>query len=54
MYKMLQYSGREIKEISFDSNTEHLKQDYLDIFEDIKSDAIYTTQYHKKTDIGTT
>ena len=35
MYKMFQDSEREINEISFDSNIESLKQDYLDIFEGI-------------------
>ena len=37
MYKMLQDSEREIKEIGFDSNDESLKQEYPDIFEGVKS-----------------
>ena len=43
MYKTLQDREREIKEISFDSNTENLKQDYLVIFKVGKSDVMYTT-----------
>ena len=40
-YKKLQDSEREIKEISFDSSIESLKQDYPDILEGIKSDVMY-------------
>ena len=36
---------KEIKEISFDSNTESLKEDYLDIIEGVKADVMYTVQY---------
>ena len=32
MCKTLQDSEREVKEISFNPNSEKLKQDYLDIF----------------------
>ena len=39
MYKKLQDSEREIKEICVDSNTESLTQDYLDIFEGVKSNV---------------
>ena len=47
-------SEKEIKEISFDSRTENLKQDYLDIFEGIKSDVMHTVQYDENSNIGTT
>ena len=52
--KKLQDSEREIKEISFDSNTESLKQDYLDMFECIKSDVMYTAQCDENSDLGAT
>ena len=39
--------------MSLDSNAESLKQDYLDIFEDIKSYIMYTAQYDETSDIGT-
>ena len=52
MYKRLQGSAREIKEISF--GTESLKQDYLDILEEVKSDAMYTAKYDENSDTGTT
>ena len=42
MSTKLQNGEREIKEISFDSNTKCLEQDYLDIFEGIISDVINT------------
>ena len=54
MYNKLQDSEREIKEISFDIHTESLKQDYLDMFEGVKSDVIYTAQYAENSNIGTT
>ena len=54
MYKRLQNGEREIKEISFDSNTESLKQDYLNIFGGITSDVMYTAQYDESSDAGTT
>ena len=54
MYERLQDSEREIKELSFDSNTQSLKQDYLDTFEGLKSDIIYTAQYDENSDTGTT
>ena len=43
-----------IKEISFDSNTVSLKQDYLDIFEHIKSDVMNSAQYDENSDIRMT
>ena len=54
MYKKLMDSERELKEIWFDSNTGSLKQGYLDIFEGIESDVMYTAQCDKNCDIGTT
>ena len=50
-------SYRMVKERSkkcYDSKTKSLKQDYLDIFEGVKSDIMCTTQYDKNSDIGTT
>ena len=44
MYKKLQDGVREVKQISFDPNSERLKQDYLDVFAGVKSDIIYTAQ----------
>ena len=43
MYRKLHDSKREIKEISFNSNTKSLKQDYLDIFEGLTSNIMYIT-----------
>ena len=40
-------------EISFNSNTESLKQEYLDIFGGVKSDVIYTAQFDENNDIET-
>ena len=54
MYKKLQGSEREIKEISFDSSTESLKQDYLYIFEGVKSNVMYTAQHDENSNAGTT
>ena len=54
MYTMLQDGQREIKETTFESNTESLKQNYLDILEGLKSNIMYTAQYHENSDIGTT
>ena len=54
MYKKLQNDERVIKEISFDSNTESLKQHCLDIFEGVKPDVMYTTQYDENSNIGKT
>ena len=54
MYKSLQEGEREIKEISFDSNTESLKQGYLDIFEGVISDVMHTAQYDENINTGTT
>ena len=45
MYKKLQDGEREIKEISFDPNSEGLKQDTLAAFEGVKSDVMYTAKY---------
>ena len=50
MHKKLQDNKRETKEISFYSNSEHLKQDYLDMFEGFKSDVMYTVQYDENID----
>ena len=50
--KKLQDSEREIKEISFDSNTESLKDNYLDIFEGVKWDVMYTAQYDENNNMG--
>ena len=52
--KSYKIGERAIKDTSFDSNTESLQQDYLDIFEGAKSDVMYTAQYHENSDIGTT
>ena len=54
LFKTLQDVERQIKKISFDLNTESLKQDYLDTFEGIKSDVMYTTQYEENSEIGKT
>ena len=54
MYEKLQDSKRKIKEISFDSNTESLKQDFVDIFEGIESDVMHAAQYDEHSGIGTT
>ena len=53
MNKKLRDNASEIKEISFDSNIENLKLDYLDIFKGIKSEVIYTVQYDRNSDIET-
>ena len=52
--KKLQDGEREINEVGFDSNIEIVKQDYLNIFEAVKSDVMYTTQYDENSDVGTT
>ena len=44
---------KESKEISFNSDAESVKLDYLDIFEGVKPDVMYTAQYHENSDIGT-
>ena len=49
-YRIVEERSRK----SFDSNTESLKQDYLDIFEGVKSDVIYSVQYDESSDLGTT
>ena len=54
MYKKLQNGERQVKEISLDPNSLRLKQDYLDIFEGVRSDVIYTAKYAENRDIGTT
>ena len=45
MYKKLEDGETEVKEIIVDQNSERLKQDYLYIFEGVKSDVIYTAKY---------
>ena len=52
MYKRLQDGEREVKEISSDSNVK-IKMDYLDIFEGVISDIMYTAQYDENIDIVT-
>ena len=54
MYYKLQDSEGDVKKISFGSNSERLKQDYIDIFEGVKSDVMYTAKYDKNSDTGTT
>ena len=49
MYKKLQDSKREIKDICFDSKAE---TGVLDIFEGVKSDVMYIAQYDENSDIG--
>ena len=41
MYEKLHIGEREIMEINFDSNTDSLKQNDLDIFEGVKSHVMY-------------
>ena len=38
--------------MSYDLNIKSLKQEYLDIFEGVKSDIMYTAQYDNNRDIG--
>ena len=45
MYEKLQEGEREVKEMSFSSKVESLKWEYLDIFEEVKSDVTFTVQY---------
>ena len=40
--------------MSYNSKIESLKQEYFDIFEDVNSDIMYTTQYDKNSDTDTT
>ena len=54
MYKRLQDSERDVKEVSYNSNSESLKQEYLHIFEGVNSGIVYTTQYDDNNNIGTT
>ena len=50
----MEWCEREVKQISFDLNSERLKQDYLDVFEGVMSDVICTAKYDENSDIGTT
>ena len=43
-----------VQEVGFDSNSERLKWDYLDVFEGDKPNVIYTAKYDENCDIGTT
>ena len=43
---------KEIKELSFDVNSERLKQDSLDTLEEFKSDVMCTTKYDENSDTG--
>ena len=54
MYRRLQIGERKRKEVSFDPNSERMKQHYLDLFEGVKLDVIYTAEYDENSDIGTT
>ena len=54
MYKRLKDGEREVKEISFHPNSERLKQDCMDVFEEAKSDVMYTARHDENSDIGTT
>ena len=45
MYKKLWNGERNLKEISYDSNSEKLKQNYQVIFERVKSDAVSVAKY---------
>ena len=38
----------------YNSNIEGLKQEYLEIFEGVKSNIMHGTQYDENSDIGTT
>ena len=54
MYEKLWDGEREVKEISFDPNSERLKHEFPDIFEGVKSDVMYTAKYDENSDIETT
>ena len=40
--------------MSFNPNPVRLKQDYLDVFEGIRTEVINTVKYDENSDIGTT
>ena len=52
MYKKLQDIEREINDVIFNSNTECLKQAYLEISEGFKSGIMYMAQYDENSDTG--
>ena len=54
MYKRLQVTEKDAKEIHFNPDLERIILYYLDIFEEIKSENFYIAKYDKDCDIATT
>ena len=52
-YTKLQDGEREVKEICFYSNSERLKQDFMDAFKGVKSCVMYKAKYNENSDIRT-
>ena len=53
MYKTLQISERKVTEVSFDHNWVRLKEDYIDVFEGVKTHIMNTATYDENCDRGT-
>ena len=51
MYKRLEFGERKVKEASFDPTPVSLKQDYINVFEEIRVKVIKTAKYNEKCDI---
>ena len=54
MYNKLWDPEREVKEVSFDPESERLTECILDVFEGVKSAIIYTAKYDENNDKGMT
>ena len=46
--------GREFRELDFGTVPQNLQEEYLDMYEGIQSDVVYSSRFDEKCDISTT
>ena len=53
-YKVKPDMGKEFRELDFDTVTQNLQEEYLDMYEGIQSDIVSSSRFDENSDISTT
>ena len=53
MYDKLKDEDRQVLELDFGNNPDKLRGEYLDMYEGVQSEVLYTTRFDEKSDLST-
>ena len=46
--------GKKVIDVDFNDTLETLKENYLNVYEGVRSEVLYTTKFYENSDLGTT